>query len=285
MLAVVAAFQDEIKDYLTTGDFRIAARGDAARFYLSEKEPEVIVVEGAIGRHRAQDATTELIARYKPDFILSAGFAGGVRAGLSPGDLFVGGLLLSIDGPAVFWGAADVTEHQLREEPVLNALVCGPEDESQAGVACGCLSVPQVVSSPLMKAWIGSTFPVSIIDMESFWVCQTAAASGIPHGMVRSVLDPMEQALPSYVGRVVEEGSRPSWIRMVKGALTTPTEIPRLIHLTWQVRAARGPTPLLNPGSSTLNPPSGPRQRPRNTSPRSCSATEPLLPQPARGGE
>ena len=238
MLAVVAAFREEVKDYLNKGEFRAVDRGDAARFYVSSVKPEVVVVEGAIGRQRAQDATTELIERYNPEFILSAGFAGGVKAGLRPGDLFIGGLLLSIEGPPVFWGAANVAEQTVRDEPFLNELIGNPADEGQVARICGCLSVPQIVSSSSMKTWIGNTFPVSIIDMESFWVCQTAAGSGIPHAVVRSVLDPMERALLSTVSQVVNDGSR-SWARLAKSLITTPAELPKLIHLAWQVNVAR----------------------------------------------
>jgi adenosylhomocysteine nucleosidase len=238
LLAVVVAFREEVKDYLKKGEFRAVDRGDTARFYVSTVKPEVVVVEGAIGRRRAQDATRELIERYEPEFILSAGFAGGVKAGLTPGDLFIGGSLLSIEGPPVFWGAASVAEQTVREEPFLNALIGVPAGEGQVARICGCLSVPQIVSSSSMKTWIGNTFPVSIIDMESFWVCQTAAESGIPHAVVRSVLDPMEQTLPSTVSRVVNDGRRP-WARIAKSLITTPTELPKLIHLAWQVGVAR----------------------------------------------
>ena len=239
MLAIVAAFHEEVKDYLKRGHFQVAARDDYLRFYQSSSGPQV-VVEGGLGRERAEEATRQLIDRYKPGFIICAGFAGAVREGIKVGDLFICDRLMSIDGPAPLWRSEDVKEHSIDNAALVDNLVKGqtdPENAHQEYALGGCLSVPELVPSRSTKEWIGSTFSVDIIDMESYWVSEIAAAHGIPHAVVRSVLDTMEQTLPVFVGAAVHKGKR--WGHAVKYMLANPTEAPKLITLASQARIAR----------------------------------------------
>jgi len=240
LLAIVAAFREEVRDYLKRGKFRAVAQDDSLRFYYqSQLKPEVVVVEGGPGRQRAVDATKQLIERYKPDFLISAGFAGGVQAGINTGDLFICDRLLSIEGPAPFWRPDSVEERSPGDVNMVNDLIEDTDDLHQKYAICGCMSVPELVSGSSMKEWIGATFPVSIIDMESYWVSETAAANGIPHVVVRSVLDPLEQTLPAFVGKAMSDKGNRSWARVVKYIAKKPTEMPELIHLASQARVAR----------------------------------------------
>lgn len=232
MIAIVVAFRDEIKEYIRREGFRVVESRHPLRFYRSVTRPKVVVVEGGAGRLRAEDATSQAIERYRPDAIVSAGFAGGAKPGLKSGDLFICDRLLSVEGPAESWGF-DVASERVVEK--VGLLVEG----SHGYDCCGCLTVPQLVSKSSMKAWIGATFPVGLVDMESYWVSATAVAHGIPHLAVRSVLDPMEESLPSFVEDAVgAEGEGIVW-RAFRHIFKRPAEIPRLARLAGQARAAR----------------------------------------------
>ena len=241
MLAIVAAFRDEVKDYISTRKFRVKAREGSVRFYESKLASEVVVVDGAIGRARAVDAVQKLITRYSPDFILSAGFAGGVQRGLSVGDVFLCDRLMAIEGPAMFWelDAAKERPTPMGRRPLFDTLMLEAKRNGNECRLSGCLSVPDLVQSSSMKAWIGATFPVSIIDMESYWVSEVAAERDIPHAAVRTVLDPVEQTLPIFVGKAVTDERNRSWERAVRYLVSRPAEAPRLVHLASQVRVAR----------------------------------------------
>ena len=89
MLAIVAAFKEEIKDYLKVGQFKITDRNEYLRAYLSKSLPDVVVIVGGFGKDRSQEAVEFAIERYRANAIISPGFAGGARAGLTSGDLFV----------------------------------------------------------------------------------------------------------------------------------------------------------------------------------------------------
>ena len=239
MLGIVTAFKDEVRGYLRHGGFRVVDRSGYLSYYLSKKHPDVVLVEGGIGRQRASEATRQLAERYEPELIVSAGFAGGVQEGLSTGDVFLCERVMSIEGPAAFWNLDAANERLLVGDNILNGMPTDLADPYEGYASIGCLSVPQFVPTSSMKSWIGSTFPVSIIDMESYWVSETAASYGIPHMVVRSVLDPVGQTLPAFVEEAVGEDSGSNWARAVKYAIARPMETPKLLQLAGQARVAR----------------------------------------------
>ncbi len=238
MLAIVAAFKEEVSPYLRDGGFRAAGCEGVLRFYESDQTPGVVVVEGGAGRERAEEATGQVIRRYAPDFIVSAGFAGAVRPELRPGDLFVCDRLMSIEGPAALWRADSVRERSLAEEDSRYSLSAALEGAAMDYPRCGCLSVPEFVSGGDMKEWVGSTFPVSIVDMESYWVSEVADAHDIRHVVVRSVLDPADQTLPPFVGHTVRNETGGRWGRAARYLAAHPTETPTMIRLAMQSRVA-----------------------------------------------
>ena len=241
MLAIVTAFKDEVEDYISTRNFRVRSRDGSARYYESKSMPNVVVVDGAIGKTRAVDAARKLIDIYSPDFILSAGFAGGVQQGLRAGDVFLCDRLLAVEGPAMFWemDAAKERPTPMGRRPYFDILL---QEAKRNGNECrlsGCLSLPNLVQSSSMKSLLGATFPVSIIDMESYWGNEVAAEHDIPHAAIRTILDPVEQTLPAFVGGAVNDERNRSLERAIRYLISRPTEAPRLMHLASQLRVAR----------------------------------------------
>jgi nucleoside phosphorylase len=192
-----------------------------------------------VGGRSAQEATTDLLERFDPDLIVSAGFAGGVRTGINTGDLFVCDRLMSLEGPPAYWRSGDARERISDYRPSPEEIFDRVDGAYQEYALGGCLSLPQFVTSSSMKSWIGSSFPVSIIDMESYWVSQEAESHGIPSMAVRSVFDPVEQSLPTFVGDTVQEEGAGILRRAMKYILANPVETPRLISLAGQVKIAR----------------------------------------------
>ena len=213
-------------------------RNGRLKFYRSKGESGVALVQGGVGRQQAVEATRQLVEGYGPTLIVSAGFAGGVQRGLSTGDIIVCGRVMSVEGPAALWRASAANERLLEAAHLADI---GDSDEGYS--PGGCLTVPQLVSSRSMKAWIGREFSVSVIDMESYWVSETAASFGIPHVVVRAVLDPVEQTLPAFVGNAVSSHGGPAWVHALKYVSAkpweTPRETPKLFKLASQAKRAR----------------------------------------------
>ena len=233
MLAIIAAFREEVRAYLDAHRFKAASDEGSLRFYESEAAPGVVVVDGAVGRARAAKAADVVIHRYRPDLVLSAGFAGGVLEGQDTGDVFLCDRLMAVEGPAIFWEPDAVLESDPQQVSPLNGLFQG-----NGYHVSGCLSVPDLLQASSMKEWIGANFPVGIIDMESYWVGQIAARYGAAHAVVRTILDPVGQTLPPFVGRAVREDGAKSWSAAIRHLASHPSEAPGLLKLRRQVRTA-----------------------------------------------
>ncbi len=236
MLAIVAAFKDELSEYLKGGRFRVAYKDGNIRAYESEEFPDVAVLEGGIGKDMAQAATQLAVERYSPKLIVSAGFAAGAKREMETGDVFVCDRLVAIEGPAYLWAQSDV---RTAESGRIQEMLDGSGPDGQGYRFAGCLNVPQFVSNASMKAWLGKTFDVSLIDMECYWVNQTAEALRVPCISVRAMLDPVEDAMPAFVGQVVDRRIAKRALKAVTYLSTNPAEAPRLIGLMKQVKVAR----------------------------------------------
>lgn len=236
MMAIVVALRDEVASNLAKGRFKLTSQEDGTRLYRSGTYGDVAFVEGGIGRERIEKATRQAVEILRPNLIISAGFAGAVKRDLKTGDLLVCDRVWSVDGPQGGWLPESAQARSPDDEAVLDRLVTGLEGQFARG---GCLSVPHVIHESSVKRWIGTSFPVSIIDMESFWVSRTAAQYGIAHMVVRAVLDPLDQSLPSFVGEAAANGGGGRWARAMRYALERPSQVGGLVRLAAQVRTAR----------------------------------------------
>ena len=238
MLAIICAVSDEVSGYLGAGSFSPVGRDQGTTFYESPSEPETAVVVGGIGRRSAEEATARAIDRYSPSLVMSVGFAGGVRLGVNTGDLVVCDRVWSVEGPSSSWTREGAESIALDSYTIDKLLPSSSADTP--GISRGeCLSVPRVASETSAKASIGAMFPVSVVDMESFWVSQIAAQHDVRSAVARVVLDPLGQTLPSFVDRVAAKGAGGRWQHAVRFALARPGEIPSLFRLMSQVRVAR----------------------------------------------
>ena len=237
MLAIIAAFKDELSGYLKRGQFQVTGQDNGFRIYESEQVPDVVVSEGGIGKEGSQASARLAAERFKPDMMISAGFAGGASEGMRPGEVFICDRLVAVDGPPFLWGKDEVFESSsLEMVHRFEQAKLGDRTEYQVGA---CLTVPQFVSNRSMKAWLGSTFNVSLIDMESYWIGQVAGSFDIPFITVRAVLDPVDQSVPRFIGETVDKGAAVRTLRAMAHLVLSPADAPGLIRLYSQVRVAR----------------------------------------------
>ena len=238
MLAVVAAFREEIVSYLKSGGFRKVSQTGEVRLYTSESVPHVVVSDGGFGRARAGDCVAEVVTRFDPHLVVSAGLAAGTRKGQPTGSAVVCDRLLSVEGPAYLW------REQLHREIELNPLLAQnvrAELQSDGGsVQIGsCLTVPQFVSNPSMKAWIGNTFDVSLIDMEGYWAALAAEEANVPFLSLRIVLDTVDQSVSPLVSQSLEDNPIRRVARGARFMAVHPRDIPGLLAIARQTNIAR----------------------------------------------
>jgi len=169
--------------------------------------------------------------------MISAGFAGGASEDATPGDVFLCDRLVAVDGSPFLWGKEEAFESSSVEMVQrFRQAILGDRSGYQVG---SCITVPKFVSNRSMKEWLGNTFNVKLIDMESYWVSEVAASFRIPFLTVRAVLDPVDQSVPRFIGETVDKGMAVRTLRSVAHLATNPTDAPQLIRLSRQVSVAR----------------------------------------------
>ena len=238
MLAIVAAVKEEVGVYLRERGFQPENEEEGIQFFRSpQAEDEVVVVSG-VGKDRAQEATRAVAKACKPELIVSAGFAAAATPDLKTGALVLCDNLMAFDAAPPYWSADTVISEATVDVDVLDEVVRGMQGSGEQVSLGGCLSVDHFVSGGPLKTWVGRNLPVSVIDMESYWVCQAASELGLSRLVARSVLDTVEQSVPVFAGREAANPRRGRWARAVGYAVRRPGDIPGLLNLAGQVKVA-----------------------------------------------
>ena len=94
----------------------------------------------------------------------------------------------------------------------------------------GCLTVNKVIHDKIIKRTIGNNFPVTVIDMEGFWVAEIADSGQIPIQIVRAIYDSVDDSLPKNVAAIVQL-SNSGWYRFLREVAKRPLIIPHLFKL------------------------------------------------------
>ena len=94
-----------------------------------------------------------------------------------------------------------------------------------------CVTVDRLCPDSGAKQWLGAELGADVIDMESFWVSDVAARNGIPHLVVRTVLDPAEEPLPRYAVLAAEQHQMRSLGAASRYILARPWEVPGLVRI------------------------------------------------------
>ena len=234
-LAIIAAFRSEIGDYLRRGGFREVARSGGLRFHRSESVPRVVAVAGCLERAAAREGVRAAASQFGAEMILSAGFAAGAKSGQPSGSALICDRLISVDGPAFAWSRESARE--IRPDPALLNRTLSRMGATALGYGIGgCVTVPQFVANSSMKAWLGRVFDASALDMESYWVAESAAEARLPWMAVRSILDPVEQDVSRFVGDTLRDGRIARGLRAARHLSSRPSDAPGLVKLSRQVK-------------------------------------------------
>lgn len=240
MIGIVVAISEELTEFFSNNKF-VAYKLDAEDqpVFTSQILPEVAVIESGMGKANAINATNKLIELYHPNIIISAGFAGSVKQNVSSGTSYICNNLWSIPGSPAFW-STDIAENTnvMDENRAvrLNKII----NEFGSPIEIGaCMTVDQFIYNHDLKTWIGENFSVDVIDMESFWVNQTANENNIETIIIRVVLDPMEQKLPPFIVEAANNKKSRTVMNGLKHVAINPGDIKKIIEISIQVKKSR----------------------------------------------
>jgi len=165
-VAIVAALEREVRPLVK--HWRVREGEYGGRIFRFFEDDDVVLVCGGIGVEAARRASEAVISLYRPELILSAGFAGALHAELSIGDVF-------------------------QPRRVVNA---GDGSCVNLGRGEGVLVTFGSVASPEQKAKLRESFAAQAVDMEASAVARAAEARNVKFAAVKAISDELDFSFP-----------------------------------------------------------------------------------------
>ncbi len=170
-----------------------------------------------MGAQAAKSAAERLIAQ-GIQALVSWGTAGAICPRLNPGDLLL---------PAtVSYSANHLAVNSRWRECLAERLQ--PRVTVWAGTL---LHADEVVASPGKKSELFGKTGALAVDMESGAVGETALAVGVPWVIIRAIVDPASQTIPSAVLKSVDGSGNTNMLKLLAQLARRPSEVPALIQL------------------------------------------------------
>jgi adenosylhomocysteine nucleosidase len=178
----------------------------------------LLVVESGAGCQAAARATQSLILGHRPQWIISAGFAGGLDDRLAQGDILLADEITNSSGRVL---AIDFKLKPDAAEPMRHLHVGR------------LLSVDRVVETAEEKRSLGKQFSALAVDMESMGVAEVCGNEKIRFLSVRVITDAVDRTLPRDIDYLVKKKSTAGRLGAAAGAILRR---PSSIKDMWQLK-------------------------------------------------
>jgi adenosylhomocysteine nucleosidase len=201
LIAILNAIKEE-SSYLKKGMKirKISSYPDCQMFEGKIGEKEILLVLTGMGKEGAIKSTELALKKYPIKVMISTGFGGALNNKSAAGDVIIYSRLIS-----------DEVRHKQSDK----VLVCDSDLNALAsklghGVNYRTLSgngvtISEVCITPEAKSKLGLDFNADVVDMESYWVGQTAREKNIPFVTIRSIFDAANDDL-SLLNQITVEG-------------------------------------------------------------------------------
>jgi adenosylhomocysteine nucleosidase len=192
---------------------------------------EIVVAEAGMGFVNATATARQLMGALRPDLVVSAGFCGGISAGLRVGDVVLA------------TGLVIVSDQGLQEVPVTIATVSADFVSRQAAegrrVFGGLFATTQaIMSKSRLAAMLPADAPYPVVEMESAAIALLAGEKGIPFVGLRTVSDPFDEELGFSLDEFCDDRMRIRIPRVLLTIARKPRIISQLIRLAGNSRVA-----------------------------------------------
>ena len=184
----------------------------------------VLVLETGMGTANTERALAWLLAGprldtvvYRPQFVVSAGFAGALCKAYRVGDVVVATEVADMQG-----GLWPGTLAAKAGEPLRRGRL---------------LTVAHMVADSAEKRALGERYGAVAVDMETATVARACSRAGVPFGSVRAISDDVDTTLSPRLAALFAAG-RVSPLRVLGQVLRAPTLIGELWRLARQTRVA-----------------------------------------------
>lgn len=153
--------------------------------------------------------------------VISFGIAGGLDAGLSPGDAVLARGIIA--GSARWASHPDLVQSWAQ---CLSAEGRNMIESDIVGSEAPILTLPA-------KAALRAATGAAAVDMESHVAAEFAAIRGVPFAAIRVICDAAGHSLPAFVGEALDANGILDWRHVLRAAVRQPRQItllPRLAH-------------------------------------------------------
>ncbi|PKU24992.1 nucleoside phosphorylase [Telmatospirillum siberiense] len=154
--------------------------------------------------------------------LISFGIAGGLAPMLRPGDLVI--------GTGVVAGTRTIAA-----DPAWLRQLIGRLPRAVSGLVYGDTDI---AATPERKSQLHRETGALAVDLESGAVAEACQAAGKPFAVIRAVADPAGRRLPSLALDALDAEGRPLPMKVAAGLLRRPQELPGLIRVGLDSRAA-----------------------------------------------
>lgn len=164
----------------------------------------IVVGDSGIGVQAARQATEQLLDRHPVSWVVSTGFAGGLRPNLARGNFLMPHEIVD-STQRCFSVGLRLDEATLQSTPGLHS--------------GRLLTVDHLVRSTEERRRLGETYDSVACDMESIAVAEVCRARGIRFLSVRIISDGLDDALPPDVERLIKQQSTAAKLGAATGAI------------------------------------------------------------------
>jgi len=165
---------------------------------------EVVVIESGVGQKAAARATAEAIKFYRPKWVISAGFAGGLDEKLRRGHIVMANEVVNLAAERLAVG--------------LNL-----DSQSLAGMkglhVGGLLTVDAILREPAERRRLAEQHQAIACDMESFAIAETCRQQGTPCLAIRIISDAVDDELPPEIEHLLKQRSLAGKLGAAAGAI------------------------------------------------------------------
>jgi len=164
----------------------------------------VAVIESGVGRKASERATDDVIELYRPDWVVSAGFAGALCEELKLGHVIMADCVVDVHGNSLELGL------KLDEETT----------RAMKGLHQGrLLTVDEIVRMPEQRRKLAKEHDALACDMETMAVAEVCGSRKVRLVSVRVVSDEVDDELPREVGKLMSQNSLAGKLGSATGAI------------------------------------------------------------------
>lgn len=164
----------------------------------------IALVRSGPGRSAAAKATEALIEGHQPEWVVSAGFAGGLHANLQRNDILMADHLVDTSGNRL--------ELDLKIDPAALAAV--------PGVHVGrLLTADRIIRLPAEKRSLGEQYDAMAVDMETYAVAEVCRRREVRFLAIRVISDAVDDELPPDIENLLNQKTKTAQLGAAAGAI------------------------------------------------------------------